>query len=105
MALFGGGAVLAGLVLGSIATFVIDRQFVRAVIASVIGAALSFVGLIHGEKVEFNAAGGPNHRVSDHGAGSSVSSRCGSDADVTRGAGPTGRRAGGGRRHRRATLT
>jgi AGZA family xanthine/uracil permease-like MFS transporter len=57
MALFGGGAVLAGLVLGSIATFVIDRQFVRAVIASLIGAALSFFGLIHGEKVEFNAAG------------------------------------------------
>ena len=57
MALFGGGAVLAGLVLGSILTFVIDRQFVRAVIASVVGAALSFVGLIHGEKVEFNAQG------------------------------------------------
>ena len=57
MALFGGGAVLAGLVLGSIATFVIDRLFVRAVIASVLGAALSFIGLIHGEKVELNAAG------------------------------------------------
>jgi adenine/guanine/hypoxanthine permease len=57
MALFGGGAVLAGLVLGSIATFIIDRQFVRAVIASVIGAALSFIGLIHGEKVELNAEG------------------------------------------------
>jgi AGZA family xanthine/uracil permease-like MFS transporter len=57
MALFGGGAVLAGLVLGSIASFVIDRQFVRAVIAAVTGAVLSFIGLIHGEKVELNAAG------------------------------------------------
>lgn len=57
MALFGGGAVLAGLVLGSIATFVIDRQFVRAVVVSLIGAGLSFIGLIHGEEVELNAAG------------------------------------------------
>lgn len=57
MALFGGGAVLAGLVLGSIATFVIDRQFFRAVVVSVIGAGLSFIGLIHGEEVELNAAG------------------------------------------------
>jgi AGZA family xanthine/uracil permease-like MFS transporter len=57
MALFGGGAVLAGLVLGSIASFVIDRQFVRAVVASLLGGVLSFIGLIHGEKVELNAAG------------------------------------------------
>lgn len=56
MTLFAGGAVLAGLVLGSIASFVIDRQFVRAMIASLVGGALSFVGLIHGEQVELNAA-------------------------------------------------
>ena len=30
MAMLGGGAVLAGLVLGAIAVFVIDRQYVRA---------------------------------------------------------------------------
>ncbi len=48
MAIFGGGAVLAGLMLGAIAVFVIDQQFTRAIAASLIAAGLSFVGLING---------------------------------------------------------
>ena len=48
MAIFGGGAVLAGLMLGAIAVFVIDQQFSRAIASSLIAAGLSFVGLIHG---------------------------------------------------------
>ncbi len=57
MSLFAGGAVLAGLVLGAIAVFVIDRQFTRAIAASLIAAALSFVGLINGsDQVGINAS-------------------------------------------------
>jgi AGZA family xanthine/uracil permease-like MFS transporter len=56
-ALLGGGAVLAGLVLGSIVAFVIDRSFVWAAGYCLLGAALSFIGLIHGVKVEWNANG------------------------------------------------
>ncbi|HYM92200.1 MAG TPA: regulator, partial [bacterium] len=48
MALFGGGAVLAGMVLGALAAFVIDRDFHRAAVAALSGAVLSFVGLING---------------------------------------------------------
>jgi len=48
MALFGGGAVLAGMVLGALAAFVIDRDFHRAAIAALSGAVFSYVGLING---------------------------------------------------------
>jgi len=51
----GQGAILAGLVLGAIVAFVIDKRFVAATITSGAGAALSFIGLIHGEKVQWNA--------------------------------------------------
>ena len=54
----GDGAVLAGLVLGSIVAFIIDKRFISATIASAAGAVLSFIGLIHAEKVEWNAGGG-----------------------------------------------
>jgi AGZA family xanthine/uracil permease-like MFS transporter len=54
-ALLGGGAVLAGLILGSITAFIIDRSFVWAAGYAFGGAALAFIGLIHGAKVEWNA--------------------------------------------------
>jgi len=47
MALFAGGAVLAGMVLGAIAAFVIDRQFIRAIVTTLAGAVLSFFGLVN----------------------------------------------------------
>jgi AGZA family xanthine/uracil permease-like MFS transporter len=47
MAILGSGAVLAGLMLGAIAVFVIDRAYSRAIVYSLISAALAFVGLIH----------------------------------------------------------
>src|SRR5215510_3354537 len=49
MQLLGGGAVLAGLVLGAIAAFIIDRQFKSAALWAFAGALLSFFGFIHGE--------------------------------------------------------
>jgi AGZA family xanthine/uracil permease-like MFS transporter len=48
MALLGGGAVLAGLILGAIAAFIIDRKFEWAALFAVAGAVLSFFGFIHG---------------------------------------------------------
>ncbi|WP_254550124.1 regulator [Catellatospora tritici] len=53
----GQGAILAGLVLGAIVVFIIDKRFLKAGIFAAVGAALTFVGLIHGEKVEWNANG------------------------------------------------
>jgi AGZA family xanthine/uracil permease-like MFS transporter len=53
----GEGAILAGLILGSIVAFIIDKRFVPAAIFAVAGAVLSFVGLIHGARVEWNANG------------------------------------------------
>jgi AGZA family xanthine/uracil permease-like MFS transporter len=48
MALLGGGAVLAGLMLGAIAAFIIDRAFDKAAIYAAAGAVLAFFGFIHG---------------------------------------------------------
>jgi AGZA family xanthine/uracil permease-like MFS transporter len=43
----GAGAVLAGLMLGAIAYFVIAKEYSRAIVYSLIAAVLAFVGLIH----------------------------------------------------------
>ncbi|WP_230687313.1 regulator [Catellatospora vulcania] len=53
----GQGAILAGLVLGAIVVFIIDKKFLHAGIFALVGTLLTFVGLIHGEKVEWNANG------------------------------------------------
>ncbi len=55
--LLGGGAILAGMVLGSIVVFIIDKKFVPAAIYCFIGAALGFIGLIHAEQVGWNVGG------------------------------------------------
>ncbi|WP_280504135.1 regulator [Nocardia farcinica] len=52
----GSGAVLAGLVLGAIVTFVLDKKFVAAAVASGVGAVLSWIGLIHAAEVDWAAA-------------------------------------------------
>jgi AGZA family xanthine/uracil permease-like MFS transporter len=49
----GQGAVLAGMVLGAVAVFLIDRRFLWAAGYAAFGAALSAVGLIHGPEVAF----------------------------------------------------
>lgn len=53
----GEGAILAGLVLGAIVAFIIDKRFWHAAVFSAAGAVLTFTGLIHAEKVQFNADG------------------------------------------------
>jgi adenine/guanine/hypoxanthine permease len=55
--LLGGGAILAGLVLGAIVAFIIDKEFVSAAVYCFIGAALGFIGLIHAEQVGWNVGG------------------------------------------------
>src|ERR1700742_442045 len=55
LALLGGGAILAGMVLGAIVAFMIDKKFLWAAGYSLAGAALSFIGLIHGEQVKWAA--------------------------------------------------
>ncbi|MGE3270760.1 MAG: regulator, partial [Chloroflexota bacterium] len=52
MELLGGGAILAGMVLGAIAAFVIDRDFRSAVVYCAAGAVLSAIGFIHGTQLE-----------------------------------------------------
>src|ERR1700754_2544502 len=51
LATLGAGSVLVGMVLGTIAVFIIDRRFVLAAAACAAGGALTLVGLIHGEEV------------------------------------------------------
>ena len=47
----GQGAVLAGMVLGAIVAFILERKLFRAAIAAGVGAVLSWIGLIHAEQV------------------------------------------------------
>ncbi|MEO8004510.1 MAG: regulator [Betaproteobacteria bacterium] len=47
----GGGAILGGLILTSIAVFVIDRDFSKAAIFAAIGAVFTFFGFMHGEAI------------------------------------------------------
>jgi len=56
MELVGGGAVLAGLVLGAIAAFIIDRQFRWAAAYAFAGAILAFFGFIHATELQIAAS-------------------------------------------------
>ena len=49
----GSGAVLAGLMLGAIAAFLIDKRFLWAAGYAFAAGLLAAIGLIHGDKVEF----------------------------------------------------
>ena len=50
----GGGAILGGLILGAVAVFIIERQFLKAAAFSLIGFALTFFGFMHSEKIGVN---------------------------------------------------
>jgi AGZA family xanthine/uracil permease-like MFS transporter len=47
----GGGAILTGMVLGAVAVFIIERQFVAASAFAAAGAVLTFFGFMHGDAV------------------------------------------------------
>jgi AGZA family xanthine/uracil permease-like MFS transporter len=47
----GGGSILAGLVLGAIGVFVIERDFAKAAAFALAGAVMTYFGFMHGEAV------------------------------------------------------
>jgi len=49
----GAGAILAGMVLGAIGAFIVDKKFVAASAFALAGAVLTFFGFMHGESVGF----------------------------------------------------
>ena len=51
LAVLGDGATLAGIILGAITVFVIDRQLGKAAAFALAGAILTFFGLMHGEAI------------------------------------------------------
>ena len=51
LVVLGGGAVLSGIVLGSIAVFIIERSFEKAAAFALAGAIFTFFGLIHAEAI------------------------------------------------------
>ncbi|MHA3021433.1 regulator [Mycobacterium sp. BMJ-28] len=51
----GEGAVLVGLVLGTMVALILEKKFRYAAIASAVGAVLSFIGLIHAPQVAWAA--------------------------------------------------
>ena len=54
LAILGGGSILAGVVLGAITTYIVDRQFMKAAAFSFAGGVLTFFGLMHGEAIGIN---------------------------------------------------
>jgi AGZA family xanthine/uracil permease-like MFS transporter len=48
-----GGAILAGMILGAVAAFIIDRKYAEASAFAAAGAVLTFFGFMHGETVGF----------------------------------------------------
>jgi AGZA family xanthine/uracil permease-like MFS transporter len=54
--LLGGGSVLAGMVLGATAAFIIERRLVSAAVTAFVGAGLSYIGLIHASQLGWGAS-------------------------------------------------
>ncbi len=49
--MLGGGATLAGVVIGAITVFIIEREFAKAAAFALAGVILTFFGFIHGEAI------------------------------------------------------
>ena len=59
MEILAGGAILVGLIWAAIAAFAIDRKWTPAAIYALLGAALSFFGIIHAGNIALAAAWEP----------------------------------------------
>jgi adenine/guanine/hypoxanthine permease len=51
LATLGGGAILGGVILGAMASLVIDRELMKAAAFAAAGAVLTYFGLMHGEAI------------------------------------------------------
>ena len=51
LAALGGGATLAGIILGAVTAFIIERKLRKAGWFALAGAVLTFFGFIHGEEI------------------------------------------------------
>jgi adenine/guanine/hypoxanthine permease len=51
LASLGGGAILGGLILGAVASLIIDRQLLKAAAFALAGALLTYFGFMHGEAI------------------------------------------------------
>ena len=56
LATLGGGATLAGIILGAITVFIIDREFDKAAAFALAGTIFTFFGFIHGDAIEFGSS-------------------------------------------------
>lgn len=57
MLFLGAGSIIVGMILGSLAVFIIDQKFLYAMITALIGAFLTFFGIIHATQLALNANG------------------------------------------------
>jgi adenine/guanine/hypoxanthine permease len=53
----GGGSILAGLILGAVGVFVIERDFLKASAFAFAGAVLTYFGFMHGEAIGVGSSG------------------------------------------------
>jgi AGZA family xanthine/uracil permease-like MFS transporter len=58
MSLLGNSAILVGALLGSIAAFIIDKNFKHAGYWALFGAGASYLGIVHGTEFKLGAAPG-----------------------------------------------
>jgi AGZA family xanthine/uracil permease-like MFS transporter len=56
LSVLGGGATLAGIILGSVTVMLIERKFEYAALFALAGSVLTFFGLIHGEAIGFGSS-------------------------------------------------
>ncbi|HUK08790.1 MAG TPA: hypothetical protein VLX09_13040 [Stellaceae bacterium] len=54
--ILGGGATLTGIVLGAVTVFIIERDFTKSAAFAVVGAALTFFGLMHSQAIGIGQA-------------------------------------------------